>query len=350
MRGGVPAGLDAVAAGLEADQPRRRRRRGRRGRCRSRWTRRRRRRATASGSRPVSSSTCGPGLEADDPLEVADDHRERVRAGDRAEQVVGVVDVGDPVPQRLVDRVLEGARPGVDRDDLGAEQPHPGDVERLPLGCPPRPCRRTHSRPSRAAAVALATPCWPAPVSAMIRGLPIRLREQRLAEHVVDLVAPVWLRSSRLSRIRAPPTCSASRWRLGERARPAGVRRRSSPAELARERRVGHGLPVACVELVQRGDQRLGHAAAAEAAEVARSASGSSRPRWQPGLGATGRRVTARPAAGAAGWEPAVTSRPPRRAGHCWSPGPRRPGRRRRRRAAYVDQVVRTPHARLGDL
>ena len=34
----------------------------------------------------------------------------------------------------------------------------------------------------------MATPCWPAPVSAITRVLPMRLRQQRLAEHVVDLV------------------------------------------------------------------------------------------------------------------------------------------------------------------
>ena len=36
--------------------------------------------------------------------------------------------------------------------------------------------------------VAVATPCWPAPVSAMMRRLPMRSRQQPLAERVVDLV------------------------------------------------------------------------------------------------------------------------------------------------------------------
>src|SRR3569832_3014669 len=36
------------------------------------------------------------------------------------------------------------------------------------------PMYTTHSSPSRAATVALATPCWPAPVSAMMRVLPMR--------------------------------------------------------------------------------------------------------------------------------------------------------------------------------
>ena len=50
------------------------------------------------------------------------------------------------------------------------------------------PMKTVHSRPSSAAAVAEATPCWPAPVSAIIRRLPIRLVKQRLADHVVELV------------------------------------------------------------------------------------------------------------------------------------------------------------------
>ena len=61
--GAVPAGLDAVAAGLEADQPRRPGRRGRRGRSRSRWTRRRRtprrRRAAARPGRAPARAPPG---------------------------------------------------------------------------------------------------------------------------------------------------------------------------------------------------------------------------------------------------------------------------------------------------
>ena len=37
------------------------------------------------------------------------------------------------------------------------------------------PMYTTHGSPSRAHAVAVATPCWPAPVSAMMRRLPSRL-------------------------------------------------------------------------------------------------------------------------------------------------------------------------------
>ena len=50
------------------------------------------------------------------------------------------------------------------------------------------PMYTTHSSPSRAAAVAVATPCCPAPVSAIMRRLPICLRQQGLPQGVVDLV------------------------------------------------------------------------------------------------------------------------------------------------------------------
>ena len=46
----------------------------------------------------------------------------------------------------------------------------------------------THSRPSSAQALAVATPCWPAPVSAITRFFAHALGEQSLAERVVDLV------------------------------------------------------------------------------------------------------------------------------------------------------------------
>ena len=50
------------------------------------------------------------------------------------------------------------------------------------------PMYTTHGRPSSAATVAVATPCWPAPVSAIRRGLAQPLGKQALAKDVVDLV------------------------------------------------------------------------------------------------------------------------------------------------------------------
>jgi hypothetical protein len=56
----------------------------------------------------------------------------------------------------------------------------------------------THSRPTRAATVAVATPCWPAPVSAMMRRLPMRRASRIWPIVLLILCAPVWLSSSRL--------------------------------------------------------------------------------------------------------------------------------------------------------
>ena len=142
---------------------------------------------TASGSRPSRSQHLRARLVADHPLEVADHRRERVRAGDGAEDVVRRLDVGDPVAERLVDRVLERARAGGHRDDLGAEQPHAGDVERLAAGVllahvdgagQPHQGRRGRRRDAVLAGAGLGDD----------PRLADPLGEQRLAEHVVDLV------------------------------------------------------------------------------------------------------------------------------------------------------------------
>ena len=46
---------------------------------------------------------------SDDVLEVADEHRVRVRSDGAADEVVGGLDVGDPVSDCFVDGVFEGA-------------------------------------------------------------------------------------------------------------------------------------------------------------------------------------------------------------------------------------------------
>ena len=65
-------------------------------------------------------------LLADDRLEVADDHRERVRADDAADDVMRVLDGRHPVAHRLVDRVAQRAAAARHRDDLAAQRPHAG--------------------------------------------------------------------------------------------------------------------------------------------------------------------------------------------------------------------------------
>jgi hypothetical protein len=73
----------------------------------------------------------GDGLGADHRLEVADHGRVRGRAGHGTDGVEGVADVGDPVAQSLVHRVLEGARTALHGDHSGAQQAHANHVELL---------------------------------------------------------------------------------------------------------------------------------------------------------------------------------------------------------------------------
>ena len=68
------------------------------------------------------------GLVADHALQVADERRVRGRADGRADDVVGVADVGDPVADRGADRLLQRPRAGVDGLDGRAHQLHPLDV------------------------------------------------------------------------------------------------------------------------------------------------------------------------------------------------------------------------------
>ncbi len=60
------------------------------------------------------------------------------------------------------------------------------------------PMKMVHSMPSIAHTVAVATPCWPAPVSANTLRLPIRFASNPCAIALLILCAPVCARSSRL--------------------------------------------------------------------------------------------------------------------------------------------------------
>ncbi len=86
------------------------------------------------GQPAVPLQHLGSRLGADHPLELPHQQRERVRAGDRTDQVVGVLDAGDPVAHGVVHGVLERLGAGLDGDDLGTQQPHPRHVQGLPLG------------------------------------------------------------------------------------------------------------------------------------------------------------------------------------------------------------------------
>ena len=126
----------------------------------------------------------------------------------------------------------------------------------------------THSRPRRAATVADATPCWPAPVSAMIRVLPMRAREQRLADGVVDLVRAGVVEVLALEQDARAADFAAQALGVVDRARAADVVR-EVVLELGDELRIDARRVVGRGQFLQRPDQRFGDEAAAVAAEMA---------------------------------------------------------------------------------
>ena len=110
-----------------------------------------------------------------------------MRSEHRAEQVVRVADVGDPVAHRLVDGVLQRAAAGIDAQHLGAEQTHPEDVQRLPihvLGAHVDVAVEAEQRARRRRRDAVLAGAGLGDDPALAHSH----REQRLAEGVVDLV------------------------------------------------------------------------------------------------------------------------------------------------------------------
>jgi hypothetical protein len=129
------------------------------------------------------------GFVTNDALHLSHHPRKWVRAHDRTQAVMRRRDTRHPLAHGLVDRVLQGRLP-----DKTGTTVAPSSCMRKTLRAwrtvSTSPMKTVHSRPSRAAAVAVATPCCPAPVSAITRLLPMRLGEQGLTDDVVDLVRP----------------------------------------------------------------------------------------------------------------------------------------------------------------
>ena len=214
----------------------------------------------------MSAAALLAGLVADDPVELAHHPRVRVRAHHRAEAVVRVVStVATQSRSASLTASFSVRLPLSHGLDLGAEQAHAEHVERLALRRRRRPC--TPCTPARSARrrSRVATPCWPAPVSATSRVLPIRLASSAWPRTLLILCEPVWLRSSRLSSSRRPSS-RAEVVALGEDRRPAGVVAQDV-VELGAERRVGPRLAERRLQLLARRHERLGHEPPAELAE-----------------------------------------------------------------------------------
>ena len=114
--------------------------------------------------------------------------------------------------------------------------------------------------------MAVATPCWPAPVSAMMRALAHPLGEQRLAERVVDLVR-AGVEQVLALQVDVAPDALGEPLGVVERRRPPDVVAQQ-PVEPLAKRGSRARLEPRLLELGERGHQRLGHVAAAVGAEA----------------------------------------------------------------------------------
>ena len=139
---------------------------------------------------------------------------------------------------------------GVDRHDLGAEQLHPGDVERLALGVDLAHVdgaveAEVRRRGGGGDAVLAGAGLGDHP------GLAHPLGQQRLAEHVADLVGAGVVEVLALEQDPGAADVLGEPVGVVEQARHAGVLAQDR-VELGAERRVGHGLAPGGVELVER--------------------------------------------------------------------------------------------------
>ncbi len=219
-----------------------------------------------SGSRPSAGEHLFARLAADDRLKIAHHHRVGVRAGDRADAIERRADVGHPVAQRLVHRVLERPGAGLHRHDLGAEHVHAKNVLLLPLDVDrahvddafePEARAQRRGRDAVHAGASLGD-------DALLAHAP---RQQNLAEHVVDLV-----RAGVIELLALQINLGAAAMRR----KPLGkIERRRAPdivREIAvhfrLERGIGLGLRVGLLQFQNQRHQRFGHKAAAIDAEV----------------------------------------------------------------------------------
>ena len=188
-----------------------------------------------------------------------------MRTGRRAEDVVGGLHARHPVAVGVVDRVLERPRSRRHRNDLGPQQTHARDVERLALGVDLAHVDRA-VQPEQGGGGGSGDAVLAGTGLGDDAGLAEASGEQRLTQHVVDLVR------SRVVEVLAleEHPCSArvlgESGDLGERRGAPGVRAQQR-CQLVSEGRIDDRVGVGRGELVDRGDQGLGHVPPAVVAE-----------------------------------------------------------------------------------
>ena len=206
------------------------------------------------------------GLDPDDRLEITHHHRIGMRAGDRTDAVESVVNVGDPVAQRFVHRVFQGARSRLYRKHLRAQHLHADHV-----GLLPRDIDRAHidhafqskARAQRGGGDAVLARAGLGD-DALLAHAP---RHHDLAEHIVDLVRAGVVQLLALE----IDFCAAEMFgqALGEieRRRPADIIPEIA-VHFGLECRIGFGLRVSLLQIEDQRHQGFGDKTAPENAEM----------------------------------------------------------------------------------
>ena len=190
-----------------------------------------------------------------------------MRAGNGADAIESVRDVGHPVAQRLVHRVLQRARAGLNGDDLGAQHLHAEYVGLLPLDVD-----RAHVDDAFEAEARAGRRGRDAMLAGARLGDDARLAhaagEQDLAQHIVDLVRAGMVELVALEvDLRAAEMLGHPLGEI-ERARPPDIMLQEI-VELGLEARVRFGVLVGLLQREDQRHQRFGDEAAAEHAEMA---------------------------------------------------------------------------------
>ena len=180
-----------------------------------------------------------------------------VRPGGGTDAIERIGDIGYPVAQRLVHCVLERAGARCNGHNCSRRAYSSAAHSDFAVPHRRRPCRRCiRGRSVRTGGRRSATPCWPAPVSAMMRRLTHAPREQDLPQHIVDLVragmVQIFALEVDLGTTASRPAARAidARMRgqpLGEieRARPSDVMGEQMPDSSRAKAGIGLGFTVA---------------------------------------------------------------------------------------------------------
>ena len=180
-----------------------------------------------------------------------------------AEEIKGLANIGHPVANRFVDRILERFRAGCDRTHFRAEQLHPEDVERLPgdidlahVDDAIESEQRAGGRRSHAVLTGAGFGDDPL--------LAHSFRQQCLAERVVDLVgAGVGEILTLQIDARAAGRISEIAGEIDRRRTPDVVA--SQPVDFPLKRRIAAGFDPGSLEFFERRHQRFRRVLAAEA-------------------------------------------------------------------------------------